>query len=183
MNNSDEIYSFMTKEGLEVLVRPLEPADAHHLVDLFNHMGPESRYLRFNLALRDPDPDLVWLEAKRLAQIDPERDGAWLAFCDLPTQTGAAVGGARYMRLDEDTAEASLAVRDDMQNKGIGGELLLFLIEQARLAGVRKLVATVQRSNRALWQLIKRPGLKITYESEGSSTDITAYLSEMKSGT
>ena len=66
MNNSGETYSFMTKDGQEVLVRPLEPADAHHLVDLFNHMGPASRYLRFNLALTDPDPDLVWLEAKRL---------------------------------------------------------------------------------------------------------------------
>ena len=134
MNNSGEIYSFVTKNRQQITVRPLEPDDAHYLVDLFNHMGPESRYLRFNLALKDPDPQLVWHEARRLTQIDPERDGAWLAFCDLPTQTGVAVGGARYMRLDKETAEASLVVRDDMQNIGIGGELLRFLIEQARFA-------------------------------------------------
>ncbi len=181
MKNSDFSHSFRTKDGHQIWVRPLEPVDAHYLVDLFDHLGSESRYLRFNLALNNPDPELVWSEARRLAQIDPKRDGAWLAFCDLPTQPGAAVGGARYVRLDETTAEASLAVRDDMQNKGIGIELLRLLVEQARLAGIKKLVASAQRGNRALWHLLERSGLNITYESEGSSTEISAYLSETES--
>lgn len=181
MNNSDYIHAFTTKDGRQILVRPLEADDVHYLVDLFAHMSPESRYLRFNLALNNPEPDLVWHEARRLVQIDPKRDGAWLAFCDLPTQPGAAVGGARYVRLDETTAEASLAIRDDLQNQGIGSELLRLLIEQAKLAGIKKLVASAQRSNRALWHLLERSGLDITYESEGSSTEISADLSKAES--
>lgn len=180
MNSGDIFHSFSTKDGQRISVRPLKPEDAHYLVDLFEHMGPESRYLRFNLALTNPDPELVWTEAQRLAQIDPERDGAWLAFCDLPNQPGAAVGGARYVRIDATTAEASLAVRDDMQNKGIGTELLQLLIEQARLAGISKLVANVQRGNRALWRLLQRSGIDVNIESSGSYTEISGYISEIE---
>jgi acetyltransferase len=143
-------------------------------------MGSESRYLRFNLSLNNPDPELVWAEARRLAVIDPEKDGAWLAFADMPGQPAAAeataVAGARYMRIEENAAEASLAVRDDMQNKGIGTELLKYLLVQAREAGLEKLVATVQRGNRPLWHLLQRSTFPIEYESEGSYSTITAHI-------
>jgi acetyltransferase len=170
------IYSFRTRSGLQLRIRSLLPSDARHLVDLFEHMGPQSRFLRFNLALSDPDPELVWTEAQRLSRIDPERDGAWLVFGDLPGQKNAPVAGGRYMYLDDDTAEASLAVRDDMQRQGIGGELLRFMIRQAREKGVKRLVATIQRSNRPLWYLLQNSGLEIEVESHGSYANVAVDL-------
>ena len=174
----DEIFvhTIRSKDGDLIGIRPMVPDDAYHLVDLFDHMGPESRFLRFNLALTNPDRDLVWTEARRLARVDPERDGAWLAFADLADQPSAPVGGVRYVRLDEETAEAAIAVRDDMQNKGIGSELLKWLVEQAQEAGIKRLVATVQRNNRRLFHLLLRSELHLEYQSEGSYTTITAYL-------
>ena len=68
-------HTFRTKDEDLIGLRPLQPEDAHHLVDLFDHMGPESRFLRFNLALPNPDRELVWSEARRLAEIDPWRFG------------------------------------------------------------------------------------------------------------
>ncbi len=177
MNNSVE-HTFYTNEDRLVKVRPLKPEDAHHLVDLFEHMGPESRYLRFNLTLIDPDPDLIWEEAKRLAQIDPDRDGAWLAFTDLPDQADAPIAVVRYARIDQETAEGALVVRDDMQNEGIGTNLLAFLTERAREAGIRRLVATIQRANRALLHMLRSAPMKVTFESEGSYTTIVAELVE-----
>ena len=170
------VYTFTTKKGQLLKLRPLQADDAHHLVDLFNHMGPTSRYLRFNLALTNPDPDLVWSEARRLAQIDPEKDGAWLAFCEMPDQPIAPVAGVRYMRVEPQVAEASLAVRDDMQNQGIGTELLKFLVERAREAGIRRLVASAQRGNRALWRLLDKAPVRMEYESDGGYTTMTAHL-------
>jgi acetyltransferase len=170
------IETFQARDGTELKIRALGPADAGCLVDLFEHMGPESRFLRFNLSLSDPDPELIWEEARRLAQVDPGRDGAWLLFADLPGQANAPVAGVRYIRIDEVSAEASLAVRDDMQNKGIGAELLRFLIEQARAAGIERLVATVQRGNRPLWRLLKKFPFPLTLDSEGGYTTITADL-------
>jgi acetyltransferase len=170
--------SFLSKKGHRIEIRPLMPDDAHHLVDLFEHMGPESRYLRFNMSLNDPDPDLVWSEARRLAQIDPSQDGAWLAFTEIDGKRDVPVGGIRYMRIDEETAEASLVVRDDMQNQGIGTGLLRYLIVEARKDGIRKLVATVQRGNISLWHLLQRFSQRIVRESEGSYTTITGYLDD-----
>jgi RimJ/RimL family protein N-acetyltransferase len=172
------VHTFTSKNGHLLKLRPLQASDAHHLVDLFSHMGPNSRYLRFNLALTDPDPELVWSEARRLAQIDPEKDGAWLAFCEMPDQPDSPVAGVRYMRVDPQVAEASVAVRDDMQNQGIGSELLKFLVERAQEAGIRRLVASAQRGNRALWRLLAKSSLRLEYESDGGYTTITALLVE-----
>jgi len=159
-------------------IRPLKPEDARYLVNLFEHMGQESRYLRFNLALTDPSPDLVWAEAERLARIDPEQDGAWLVFADLPDQPEAPIAGARFVRTDETTAEVSIAVRDDMQNQGVGSHLLPFVIEQARVAGVCKLTAAIQRNNRPLWYLLKRSGLKLEITYDGSTAVVETDLAD-----
>ncbi|MGB3716833.1 MAG: GNAT family N-acetyltransferase [Candidatus Promineifilaceae bacterium] len=177
MNTTIE-HSFYSKANHLVKVRPMQPEDAHHLVDLFEHMGPDSRYLRFNLTLTNPDSEAVWERAKRMARVDPERDGAWLAFTDLPDQSDAPVAGARYIRIDQETAEAALAVRDDMQNQGIGSELLAYLAERAREAGIRKMVAIVQGANRSLLHILQNSSLKVTFESEGSYTTIVAELVE-----
>ena len=174
------VHTFRSRDGIPLRVRPLEPEDAPFLVDLFEHMGSESRFLRFNLALSNPDPELVWSEAERLARVDPERDGAWLVFADLPDQRDAPVAGARYMHLDDDTAEASLAVRDDMQRQGIGAELLRFMIQQARDSGVKRLVATVQRGNRSLWHLLQSSGLAFETESVGSYSNIALDLVQLQ---
>lgn len=171
-------YMFYSKEGDRLSVRPLLPEDAHFLVDLFEHMGPDSRFLRFNLSLKDPDPEHVRSAAQRMARVDRTRDGAWLAFTDLPDQPNAPVAGARYIRLDPESAEVALAVRDDMQNRGIGTQLLIYLAEQARKSGVHRLVATIQRSNRRLFHILKKAELDLTYESEGSYTTIVVNLVE-----
>jgi GNAT superfamily N-acetyltransferase len=174
--NSDVDHSYHSTEGHLIQVRRLRPQDAVHLVDLFGHMGADSRFLRFNLVLNDPDPELVWEEAQRMARVDPEKDGAWLAFADLPGQSNAPVAGARYIRIDPETAEASLAVRDDMQRKGIGTGLLKYLAYEARKAGIHQLVGTVQRANRSILHILRKSGLNVTFESEGSTTTIVADL-------
>ncbi|MDX1616255.1 MAG: GNAT family N-acetyltransferase [Candidatus Promineifilaceae bacterium] len=175
--NEYVVHRFETKEGLPLWVRPLRPQDAPQLVHLFEHMGPESRYLRFNVPLNNPDPQLVWQEAHRLAQVNAG-DGAWLVFADLPEKGPVPVAGARFVRLASDpaTAEASLAVRDDMQNRGIGTGLLRFLLEQARAAGIQRLQATVQRTNRPLWHLLRRAGLPLESQASGGTSTISVDL-------
>lgn len=170
------VHAFRSKEGQLIELVPLKPAHAPLLVELFQHMGPESRFLRFNVPLTNPDPNLVWSEARRMATVDETRDGAWLAFADLPGEVRAPVGGVRYMRTDEETAEAALVVRDDMQNQGIGGQLLSFLVRQAGAAGICRLTATVNRSNLPLWRLIHNSGLAFDLASEGSMAAVTVHL-------
>ena len=57
------------EDHLLLYVRALMPDDAPLLVELFEHLGADSRYLRFNVALTNPDPDLVRAEAARMAAV------------------------------------------------------------------------------------------------------------------
>lgn len=55
----DDWYQFSTRDGLLVRVRPEEEGDTPYLVDLFNRLSADSRYLRFSKSMVDPDPERV----------------------------------------------------------------------------------------------------------------------------
>lgn len=172
-------HQFLAENGLPVRVRLLRPDDAGHLVDLFNHLSPESRYRRFNIPLKDPDPDLVWQEAQAMADVDPAHGHGWLAFADLPDQIDACVGGIRYLRTDDGVAEVSLAVRDDVQGLGIGTELLHIVGHHAYRAGVHKLVGYVQSDNRPIWSSLHQLGAPVERERQGTETYVEVDLEEV----
>jgi RimJ/RimL family protein N-acetyltransferase len=162
------VHTFKTKDGIPIHVRPLQPEDKAHLVHIFENMGHESRYSRFNLSLANPDPAVVWQEATEMVDLKrPDSDG-WLAFADLPDAPNTPVAGIRYIHTQKGEAEISISVRDDMQNKGIGTGLMRFMFEQAKRAGITKLVALAQRNNRPLWELLKKSPLPIKRTPEGS---------------
>ena len=169
--NDGIYYRFRDRDGLEIRVRPETPADAANLVDLFGHLGPTSRYLRFSKVMDNPDPARVRAEAERLAQLGPPRDMAWLAFADLPDEPDAPIAGVRYDRLSADTAELAISVRDDMQRRGIGSELLRFITEKAREEGIHRLVATFRAENRGVWALFKHSPYPVTQEIHGAEVD------------
>lgn len=170
------VHTFQTKDGIPVRVRPLQPDDAAYLVDIFQNMSQESRYTRFNLSLSDPDPATVWQEAAEMVDFErPESDG-WLAFADLPDAPDTAIAGIRYVHTKPGEAEIAITVRDDMQNKGIGTALMEFLFEQAKKAGIRRLVALAQRNNLPLWEMLKKSPVPIKRTSEGSYVYLEAEL-------
>lgn len=146
------------KNGLLVEVRPIQPDDAPNLIDLFEHMGSESRYLRFHQTLDNPSPRRVRREAEQIVKPEPHKFGL-LAFADLPDQLHAPIGGARYVGVGEGVAEVAISVRDDMQRKGIGTQLMKLLIEKARARGIRRLVADVKNNNKGVWRLLE--GLEV----------------------
>lgn len=176
------VHTFHARNGLEIRIRPLWPADAPLLVDLFEHMSAESRYLRFNLPLPHPDPDWVRDQAERLAYIPPYKGRAWLAFADLEDGPDTPVGGVRYMALTTDSAELSLVVRDDLQGLGIGTGLLEFAAKKAYSEGYQKMVGTIHSTNLPLWRSLKRLGVPMTIRREGAATIIEVDAQETVQG-
>lgn len=162
--------TFLTRSGLEVRVRQEQAGDAGHLVNLFQHLSPASRYYRFSKDATSADPSAVQQRAEELAQQGPPHDMAWLAFADLPEEPEAAVAAARYVRLDgeEGVGELAISVRDDMQRQGIGGQLLRFLLEQAEADGMRRLVANFQATNQGVWGLLRHSPYPVTTTLDGS---------------
>lgn len=169
-------YSFRAENGLEVRVRRECPEDTPYLVDIFEHMSPNSRYQRFHETLLQPDPQSVWQEAQRMAQLREPEGAAWIAFADLPDQPNTPIAGARYVMVEGGVAELGVAVRDDLQHLGIGSHLLVYMLDQAKAAGLEKVVATFQSNNRAVWQMLQYSPYHVTWDTRGVQTDVVIHL-------
>jgi GNAT superfamily N-acetyltransferase len=173
-------FSFELADGATVWVRPLLPVDAPILVELFAHLGAESRYNRFQVAATEPKEELIWREARRLATISPDEGMGWLAFVADPEREGAflSVGGMRYLFVEPGVAEASLTVRDDMQRRGIGQRLMFYMLDYARQHGVKRMTAVVQRNNLGMWRLLNHSPVPLKRVPDGGYTHVELDLQE-----
>ena len=167
-------YSFETKSGHEVRIRPIEPNDTPLLVDIFEHMSPESRYRRFLQTLDHISDTMIWREAERITHHDPETSQGLIAFMDMGDDIDVPIAAGRYVRFPQDhlVAETAVSVRDDLQGQGLGTYLLQLVAEEAREAGVIQLVATIQNENKAIWGALKHLPYPINKKTEGSFTDV-----------
>jgi GNAT superfamily N-acetyltransferase len=137
------------RDGSGIVVRPIEATDKEGLHRAFHRLSPESRYRRFFAPLTDlSERDLAYLteidhhDHEALAAVDPA--------------TGEIVGVARYVRREEPhLAEASIAVVDDWQGRGIATALLERLAARAREAGITHFVALILSENRDAIELFQ----------------------------
>lgn len=161
--------------SLTVKVRPLAAEDFDELIELFNHLGPDSRYNRFHTPLTMPSDDFIQQWARILADVPPEAGEAWLIFADLPDEPDAIIGGGRYVFIGEagsKTAEVSLAVRDDMQKRGIGSKMLQFIAREALENGVETLAASVLTSNPGAIAIVERLSYPSVFRRSGPEFEV-----------
>jgi RimJ/RimL family protein N-acetyltransferase len=139
-------------DGTEVRLRLLHPSDRDKLAAGFRRLSPQSRYRRFF----SPMPRLSDRLLRHLTETD---DWNHLAIFAEPASqnAGESIGVARFVRLEDapDTAEASVAVIDAMQRRGLGRLLLTTLVQAARERGIRKFRATVLPDNEPVKQLLR----------------------------
>ncbi|MEA3334421.1 MAG: GNAT family N-acetyltransferase [Chloroflexota bacterium] len=171
--NIERELSFETDDGLAVWVRKEGPDDVPFLLEFFEHMGPESRYQRFNEVINNPDPAVVRREAQRLVQLSSERGGGWLAFSDLPDQKDAMIAGAHFVRTDPDAVELAVSVRDDLQRHGIATQFLALVVEQLRSEGLNTIKASFRADNRAVWAMLRSLPYRVSVTVSGSTADIS----------
>jgi RimJ/RimL family protein N-acetyltransferase len=139
-------------DGTRVRLRLIGPADRDKLLAGFERLSPESRYWRFFSAMPRLPPSLL----TRLTDTDG-RDHLAIG-AELSGDDGAPlVGVARFVRLadEPDTAEASVAVVDDLQRRGLGRLLLRELSAAARAHGVQTFRAHVLGGNERMRALLR----------------------------
>jgi len=141
------------KDGSRVVLRLLRPEDKEALRAGFEHLSPESRYARFfasKLTLNDE-------ELHYLTDIDQESHFAIAAaFENANGQPGQGLGVARFIRLDdaENTAEAAVAITDEVHGRGLGKLLFMRLCAAATERGVERFRCEVLGSNASMKHLI-----------------------------
>ena len=163
----DELESeFASKDGMQVHVRPILPTDESLLQDLFYRSSEQTIYLRFMSHIRA----LPHSRAQGLVDVD-YTDQLALVGAIAEGDREVIVAVARYHR-DPATnyADSAFMVRDDWQDKGIGGHLLARLIEVARGRGLEGFTADVLVNNTRMLHVFHRcaPGPVQSVIEDGS---------------
>ncbi len=149
-------YAF--DNGGHYLIRSIQADDRERIIELFNHLSPESRYLRFAHAISKlPDEFL-----DDILHLDYKKEMALLAA--ITTQTGAEeiIGIARYVTPpNQNTCEFSLSVSDSHTTQGIGTHLMLDLIKHAKKNGLQEMIGYVLSKNSRMLHLVSDLGFQI----------------------
>ena len=146
-----------TKTGLEILLRPVTPSDEPLLEVFFHALSEESLYRRFFSVRRDMPHERL----QSFVLIDPAEEVGVLALTG-PRGEETVIGlGQCFIDESTRTAEFALVVRDDYQNRGVGTELLSYLISLSRGRGLVGLTAVVLVENRPLLHLSAKAGLDV----------------------
>jgi len=146
-----------TKQGVQILLRPVKISDEPLIKDFYYSLSDKSIYRRF-LSIRRhlPHPELQ----KHFVIIDYTREMAILAISSDQGQDVTA-GLAQYCIGESSlSAEISIVVRDDFQSKGIGFELLSYLVTVAKSQGLHTFTADILPDNLPVFRLIDKLGLK-----------------------
>lgn len=132
-------------------LRLIRPDDKDLLRRGFARLSPHSRYLRFFT----PKDALTDDELRYLTEIDQRHHVA----IGATTVDGAdGLGVARGIELEQEpgTAEAAIAVVDDMHGKGLGSLLFMRLVAALRERGIDRIRCEVLGSNRAMQEFLER---------------------------
>lgn len=96
---------------------------------------------------------------QKLVAIDYTREMVILAVVQEGEKDVVAGVGQYVVTAGAHTAEIALAVRDEYQGRGIGTELLSYLIQIAKRRGLLGLTADILGENRPVMSLLEKSGL------------------------
>jgi GNAT superfamily N-acetyltransferase len=152
---ADYVERATLRDGTRVVLRLIVPEDAVILRRGFEKWSPESRYTRF-LA---PKTHLSDEELRYLTDVDQETHFALGAISEDGDSHGEPIGLgiARFIRLpdvDPPTAEAAVAVADEIHGLGLGRLLFLRLAAAAAERGIERFRCDVLCSNAGMKALI-----------------------------
>jgi acyl-CoA hydrolase/GNAT superfamily N-acetyltransferase len=151
--------------GLDVLFRPIKPADERVLQEFFYSLSDKSIYKRFF----SPKRYFPHKEAQPWVNIDYSR---WMVIAGLigdKERGEKVIALAHYKRggESENKAYITLAVAESYQNRGIGTSLLQYLAQVARERGVAVFTASVLYENKTVLSVIRKIGREIETTPRG----------------
>jgi len=143
------------RDRTKVHLRPITPEDEPLLHEAVAAMSERTVYFRFFSPIRRMSDAL----AHRLAVVDYNDRFAIVATTNRPSGKERIVGVARYDRAPgTEVAEVAVAVIDEFQRRGLGGQLLAELARVGRAHGIRTFSLIVLPENREMLGLLRRMG-------------------------
>jgi RimJ/RimL family protein N-acetyltransferase len=150
------------RNGRVVHVRAMVPADEAEILQAFERLGSQSRYMRFMHSVREVNRQrlrdtLASLPAKGLS-----------ITATIPAEDGIdIVGGATFIvGPGPETCEFAISVAEAWGGAGLGRELMTALIEAARRRGLREMEGFVLAENQPMLRLAARLGFAVARDPD-----------------
>jgi len=148
---------YVLSDGSHYQIRPIQSDDRDRIIELFNHLSPESRYLRFAHAISKLPDDFL----DDILHLDYKKEMALLAVMTSRAGNEEIIGIARYVTPpDQHVCEFSLSVGDRHTTHGIGTHLMLDLIEYAKKNGLQEMIGYVLNKNSKMLHLVSDLGFQ-----------------------
>ena len=154
-----------------ITLRPICPGDELQHRQFLERLTPEDVRMRVFFAKKE----LARSELARLTQLDYAREMAFVAERTLLDGSKETLATARVAADSEDfSAEFAIVVRSDLKRKGLGRLLMDKLVKYAKEKGLKRLVGTVLRENRAMRELAMSTGFHAdtSYAPEGEVVNV-----------
>ena len=143
----------VTRDGLDLNIRPACAEDEQTLVDFFNQVSPQDLRFRFLSAMKGVSPGF----AHALVDIDHTQTENLLAF-DAHNQLVATSMIAAPQGTDD--AEVAVAVRSDLKGHGVGWSMLDQACDYAQSRGFKALHSVQMSDDRAAITLEQEMGFR-----------------------
>lgn len=158
---TNKAYEFGDRSHYQI--RPIQADDRERIIELFNHLSPESRYLRFAHAISKLPDDFL----DDILHLDYQKEMALLAVVTSHTGTDEIIGIARYVTPpNQNACEFSLSVSDSHTTHGIGTHLMLNLIEHAKKNGLQEMIGYVLSKNSRMLYLVSDLGFQMHSQND-----------------
>ena len=145
------------RDGREVVIRPIRPADLDALKGFFVALSPATSRLRFHASMKEVPERLL----RDLTNPDQREHVGFIAEARGQAADDAPllVAEARYVRSPtSDAAEFALVVADDWRRVGLGSSLTRTLLQHAQLTGVERLCGDALADNQAIQRFLRSLG-------------------------
>jgi RimJ/RimL family protein N-acetyltransferase len=161
-----------TRRGQAILLRPVRISDEPMLKDFFYSLSDRSMSRRF----LTPTLEMSHERLQDFVVIDYTKEMIILAAVEEDGRETVVGLGEYYLDDERLWANVAFAVRDAFQNRGVGTELLAFLVHIARRQGLMGLTAEVLKDNEPMLRVFEKMGAPIEKTSADESWDLRMRL-------
>ncbi len=171
-------FDITLRDGRAVHIRAVSPVDEAELLQGFERMSKDARYMRFMHVVREPN-----LERVRQVLASFPEDGVGIV-ATVPAADGIDVVGSAIAVFGSDrtSCEFATTVASSFGGAGLGTTLMTALIAETTRRGLKQMEGFVLAQNQPMLRLARRLGFSVEAEPGDASVRICRLGLESRSG-
>jgi acetyltransferase len=161
-------FDISLRDGRAVHLRGIRESDEAELLQAFDRMSPDARYMRFMRSVREPNLERL----RRTLASFPESGIGIVA--TVPAADGIDIVGSTIFVIGNDrtSCEFAINVASDFGGAGLASILMTALIDAAKARGLTEMEGFVLAANQPMLRLARRLGFSIASDPDDRSLRI-----------